>query len=52
MVGDDERDILSGQSAGMLSLAATWGYIRPNDDPELWGADAILDHPSQLHDWI
>jgi 2-phosphoglycolate phosphatase len=52
MVGDDERDILSGQSAGMLSLAATWGYIRPNDDPEFWGADAILDHPRQLHDWI
>ncbi len=52
MVGDDERDILSGQSAGMLSLAATWGYIRPNDDPKFWGADAILDHPRQLHDWI
>ena len=52
MVGDDERDILSGQSAGMLSLAASWGYIRPNDDPELWGADAVLDHPEQLRDWI
>ena len=52
MVGDDERDILSGQSAGMLSLAASWGYIRPNDDPDLWGADAVLDHPEQLRDWI
>ncbi|MGI9319446.1 MAG: HAD family hydrolase [bacterium] len=52
MVGDDERDILSGQSAGMVSLAASWGYIRPNDDPEHWGADAILEHPTELQDWI
>lgn len=52
MVGDDARDILSGQGAGMVSLAASWGYIRPDDDPEHWGAEAILEHPGQLHDWI
>jgi N-acetyl-D-muramate 6-phosphate phosphatase len=46
-VGDDKRDIESGRSAGMFTIAACWGYMGEHA-VESWGADAVLDHPSQL----
>ena len=52
MVGDDERDIASGRSAGTATIAATWGYITPNDDPTTWQADAVMDQPLQLAGWM
>ena len=52
MVGDDRRDIDAGRAAGSRTVAATWGYIQPHDAPAQWGADMMLDHPSQLHGWI
>jgi phosphoglycolate phosphatase len=38
-VGDDERDIVAARAAGMVSVAALWGYREPGDDPMAWGAD-------------
>ena len=38
-VGDDSRDIQAGRAAGMKTLAATWGYIQPQDNPDEWQAD-------------
>ena len=52
MVGDDERDVASAHAAGALAVAAAWGYIRPEDDPGRWNAEAILQHPSDLWPWI
>ncbi len=46
-VGDDKRDIESGRAAGMLTVAACWGYMGEHA-VQSWGADAVLDHPSQL----
>ncbi len=46
-VGDDKRDIESGRAAGMYTLAACWGYMGEHA-VESWGADAVLDQPSQL----
>ena len=39
-VGDHLRDIEAGRRAGMYTIAATYGYIEPDDDPYNWGADA------------
>lgn len=48
LVGDDERDVRAGRSAGSRTLAASWGYIADSDSPHLWGADGILDGVAEL----
>jgi len=47
-VGDDERDILAGRAAGMLTVAATYGYLGAKADTAQWGAHAAIDSPAQL----
>ncbi|KQQ63978.1 phosphoglycolate phosphatase [Pseudomonas sp. Leaf129] len=47
-VGDDLRDIESGRDAGTKTAAVRYGYIHPNDNPDHWGADVVVDHPSDL----
>ncbi|MGX1173783.1 N-acetylmuramic acid 6-phosphate phosphatase MupP [Pseudomonas sp. R151218B TE3479] len=49
-VGDDLRDIESGRSAGTKTCAVTYGYIHPDDNPNHWGADVVIDHPSALRE--
>ena len=49
-VGDDERDIQAARAAGMPSIAALWGYRQAHEDPAQWGADAVLQFPSDLLD--
>ena len=46
-VGDDLRDIEAGRSAGMLTVAAAWGYL-DGDDPAQWGADLVAASPQVL----
>jgi N-acetyl-D-muramate 6-phosphate phosphatase len=50
-VGDDKRDIEAGQAAGMLSLAATWGYMGSHD-VSTWQADAALIEPDCVLEWL
>lgn len=47
-VGDDLRDIESGRDAGTRTAAVRYGYIHPNDNPDHWGADVVVDHPLDL----
>lgn len=47
-VGDDERDMVAGRAAGMLTVAATYGYLGRNADVSAWGADARIHQPSEL----
>ncbi|GGY92121.1 MULTISPECIES: HAD family hydrolase [Shewanella] len=47
-VGDAERDIIAAKAANMPSAAALWGYINTNDNPQLWHADMMLQHPTHL----
>ncbi len=47
-VGDDLRDIESGRDAGTKTAAVRYGYIHPDDNPDHWGADVVVDHPSDL----
>ena len=46
-VGDDLRDIQAGQSAGMPTIVADWGYCDSTLTPD-WGADLICASPSAL----
>lgn len=47
-VGDDERDIQAGKSAGMATVAATYGYLGSQTDTSRWAADAEINSPTQL----
>lgn len=48
-VGDDLRDIEAGRAAGMKTVAAAYGYCGCDEPVSAWGADYIIDHPSDLH---
>lgn len=47
-VGDDERDIRAGRSAGMWTVAARYGYLGAGADVASWGADAEVSSPLQV----
>ena len=47
-VGDDERDIVAGLAAGMLTVAATYGYLGSNADTLAWGSHARVGSPFEL----
>lgn len=47
-VGDSARDIQAGRAAGMVTIAAAYGYITPDDDAEAWGADVIARDTEEL----
>lgn len=51
-VGDAERDIVAGHRAGMKTVVALFGYIGQDDRPETWGADALLESPQQIKEWL
>lgn len=51
-VGDAERDIQAGRAAGMTTLVARFGYLADSDQPDLWGADGMIDAPQALLDWL
>lgn len=51
-IGDASHDIAAGKSVQMKTLAAVYGYIKPDDKPETWGADALIESPAQLTTWI
>jgi len=51
-VGDAARDIEAGRRAGTATLAATFGYLQEHEDPAQWGADALVDGPLDLLDWL
>lgn len=39
-VGDDRRDIEAGRAAGLVTVAAAWGYL-DGEDPHSWRADWV-----------
>jgi phosphoglycolate phosphatase len=47
-VGDDIRDIQAGRAAGCMTVAVSYGYLGDSGALESWGADLIIDHPSEL----
>ncbi|MGZ5011875.1 MAG: HAD family hydrolase [Methylobacter sp.] len=51
-IGDAQHDITAGKSVQMKTLAALYGYIKPGDTPETWGADALIESPDEISTWI
>lgn len=51
-IGDAFHDIAAGKNANMKTLAAVYGYLKEGDQPENWGADALIERPEQLLHWI
>lgn len=51
-VGDSLSDIEAGNRAGTKTLAVTYGYLKPDDRPDSWGATALIKQPSDLMLWI
>jgi len=51
-VGDDLRDVVAGRAAGMATLVALWGYLGDGPSVHEWGADAVLDTPTALLNWL
>jgi 2-phosphoglycolate phosphatase len=47
-IGDASRDIEAGRNAGMATIAAAYGYVTPDDDPQGWGADLVARDTSEL----
>jgi len=51
-VGDARRDVEAAHAAGMPALVALFGYLDGADDPAAWGAEALVDSPAALVDWV
>ncbi|MFA5982461.1 MAG: HAD-IA family hydrolase [Methylococcaceae bacterium] len=51
-IGDASHDITAGKTAKMKTLVALYGYLKPEDTPETWGADALINAPLQISDWM
>lgn len=51
-IGDAERDIQAGKSAGMYTLVALYGYISNVDNPRSWQADGMIEQPADIISWI
>ena len=51
-VGDDLRDVQAGRAAGMVTLAAAWGYLGQGESVHDWGADHVLADPGALLHWL
>jgi N-acetyl-D-muramate 6-phosphate phosphatase len=51
-VGDDLRDVVAGNSAGMATLVAEYGYLGESGSSDDWPATGWIDHPLGLLDWL
>lgn len=47
-IGDHHRDVIAAKAAGMVAIAASYGYISANESAHDWGADWVVDSPYQL----
>lgn len=47
-VGDDLRDVQAGAAAGLQTVAVRYGYLGDGLAIEQWGADVVVDRPSDL----
>ena len=51
-VGDAERDIEAGNRANMKTLLASYGYIDAEQTPVEWGANGVVEHPTDILEWL
>jgi N-acetyl-D-muramate 6-phosphate phosphatase len=51
-VGDDLRDVLAGNAAGMPTLVAEYGYLGESGNSIGWPATGWIDSPGDLLAWM
>lgn len=51
-IGDHKRDIDAGRQAGMVTIAALYGYIADDDSPDQWQADYQAHTVNDIHQWL
>ncbi|MDQ7091584.1 MAG: HAD-IA family hydrolase [Methylococcales bacterium] len=51
-IGDAKHDMIAGRAVNMKTLAAIYGYLTVDDKPETWQADALVQSPKQINEWI
>jgi len=51
-VGDDLRDVVAGNSAGMATLVAEYGYLGESGSSEGWPATGWIAEPLDLLAWL
>jgi phosphoglycolate phosphatase len=51
-VGDDLRDIVAGNAAGMPTFVAEYGYMGNGEASDTWPATGWIAHPLALLDWL
>lgn len=51
-VGDDLRDVQAARAADMRAVVAAYGYLGEGEPPQRWGADAVIEHPLELLQWL
>jgi phosphoglycolate phosphatase len=51
-VGDDLRDVVAGNSAGMATLVAEYGYLGESGSSEGWPATGWIERPLDLLGWL
>ena len=51
-VGDDERDIIAGRNAGMITVAANFGFISEDTNINSWQADIVINDPVSLKQYL
>lgn len=50
-IGDAERDIIAGQTAGMTTIGALFGYIEDRYSAKQWGAHHYVQHADEILPW-
>ena len=51
-VGDDLRDVIAGNAAGMPTIAAEYGYLGEAGCADDWPATGWIAQPLELLDWL
>jgi len=51
-LGDALRDVQAARAAGMVALAARYGYIGVHEDTASWPVTAWIDSPLELLSWV
>ena len=51
-IGDSQKDIQSARSAGIKSIACSYGYRMDSDNPLSWGADYCINKPNEIMEII
>jgi phosphoglycolate phosphatase-like HAD superfamily hydrolase len=47
-VGDGERDIIAANATNIISVFASYGYIDPSENTEIWGYDLLINSTDDL----